>query len=81
MIVFNVVVTPNVMDSNPLKTFNAVITKTVLVKVPAKAPNPTASGFLIFVFVVVCFYFCHTKKERGGEGAEPSNIPGTDSEA
>ena len=49
MMVFNVVVTPNVMVSNPLKIFNAVITKTVFVNVPAKAPMPTARGFLIFV--------------------------------
>ena len=40
IIVFRVVVTPSVSVSKPLKTFNAVITKTVFVNVPARAPIP-----------------------------------------
>lgn len=35
-----------------------------------------------FVLVVVfVFIFCNTKRERGGKGAGPSNVPGTASEA
>lgn len=37
-------------------------------------------GFLFSAFVVV-FIFCNTTRERGGEGPEPGDVPGTASEA
>ena len=49
-IVVKVVVIPIVMVSKPPKTLSIVKTRTVLVKVPAKAAIPIAMGFLIFVF-------------------------------